>query len=246
MRRKHRGTEMISTQKRRQVRHFDAQRSICELQDRVRRLEQLVAGITGAVYVEDQIPSDERKRAGPKPVHVWSIRSDRDQLVRMLENYWPEIETFCIPRPNPEELKKTFKGIAKVRQGRHELPAKHLLKHLSNLVKFLSGDRFRRDPRQIANAFAGFPRISIWRSLKICQSSPCIDPIGNRSIRSYIRRKHPMLYADFAADYSLVNFAAALRRYRSKDSQLSTYNAATLYNCWNDGTPRFANLELGT
>jgi hypothetical protein len=238
----------IPTQNVKAAKQFDAHRSICELQERVNRLEQLVAGLTGTGtgYVDGQIPSGDPKRPGPKPVHIWSLRSDRDQLVRMLENYWPEIEPFCLPQPDAEGLKSVFRAVARAQQRRHEFPALHLLRHLPDVVKFLTGDRFRRDPRQIANAFAGFTKISIWRSLKICQAESCLDPIGGRSIRAYIQRKHIGLYRDFAADFSLVNFASALRRYRIKDSKLKAYNASALYNCWKGCTSNYADLKLGT
>ena len=47
-------------------------------------------------------------------------------------------------------------------------------------------------------------------------------------------------------DFSLVNFASALRRYRSKDPKLNAYNALTLYNCWKECIPNYADLKLGT
>jgi hypothetical protein len=147
-----------STQTVKYAKQFDAHRSISELQERVSRLEQLIAGLmgTGAGFEEAQIPAVQRKRPGPKPIHIWSIRQNRDQLVQMLEDHWPEIEPFCIPRPDERGLRGVLRSIVKIRDFR-ELPAKHLLDHLPDVVKFLEGDRFRRDPRQIANALAGFP-----------------------------------------------------------------------------------------
>jgi hypothetical protein len=222
---------------------FDAQRSIRELQNRVSKLEQQLQRLTDISGGEDEIPTGEAKRPGPKPAHVWSIRAERDRLVRMLEDFWPEIEPLCTPRPNPDGLRKVLTAIANASAGRDDLAAKHLLKHLPKVVKFLSGDRFRRDPRQIANAFAGSPQVSIWRSLKICQAEPCNDPIGNRAIRAYIRRKHLGLYRDLQADLSLVKFASALKRYRSTDPKLKMYSASTLYRCWKGCSPRYESLE---
>jgi len=122
-------------------------------------------------------------------------------------------------------------------QRRHDWPALHLLKHFPELIQFLSSDRFRRDPRQVANAFAGVPSVSVWRSLKLCQADPCNNPIGSRAIRSYIRRKHPELYQRLLADYSLVNFATALKSYRSKDQKLNQFGAQYLFLCWKQCTP---------
>lgn len=225
---------------------FDARRLMRDLEERVSRLEQLLEAFKGMGEYANEIPFSAPTRPGPKPAHVWSIRMGRDHLVRMLEDYWPEIEPFCIPQSNGEGLRRVLWGVAKAALGRHELPAKHILKHLPEVVKFLSGDRFRSDPRQIANAFAGFPQISVWRSLKICQADPCMDPIGNRAIRAYIRRKHSGLYGDLQADFSLVNFASALKRYRSSDRNLQIYRADALYKCWNDCVPNYENLKIAS
>lgn len=229
-----------STHRSHEAEQFDALQSIREIQDRVTRLEKALAGRleTGNT---DAIPEDNRKRPGPKGVHIWSLYSDRDQLVRMLEQYWPEIRPFCI-RPKAAHLKAILSAISKADHGRHELSAKHLLKHLPDVVNFVSGDRFRDDPRQIANAFAGFPQIGIWRSLKLCQANACMDPIGDRAIRAYIRRKHRTLFRYLSEDYSLINFVRALKRYRSTDSKLNMYGAAALYECWNQGIPAYEQL----
>jgi hypothetical protein len=106
------------------------------------------------------------------------------------------------------------------------------LENLADLADFLSGDRFRRDPRQIANAFAGSNTMGVWRSLKRCQAYPSNEPIGQRAIRAYIRRKHARLFARLSADYSLPNFANSLRSYRGKDANVRALTAQALCICW--------------
>ena len=201
-----------------------------------------MASLSERPRYEDPIPDEGRKRPGPKAVHIWSLLAERDHLVRMLENYWPQIEPFCIPRGNADALRKILEAIRKDAHGRHGLAAQHLLANLEEVIKFISGDRFRNDPRQIANAFAGFPQVGIWRSLKICQASPCPEPIGHRAIRAYIRRKHSTLFQDLAADHALINFVSAFKRYRSADPKLKMYNAATLYKLWKECTPKIDTL----
>jgi hypothetical protein len=212
---------------------FDAESSIRSLQERVAKLESIVAELSATRDDDlDTVPKEERKRPGPKPIHRGMILSDRDQLVEMLEYYWPEIEPLCSPEPNGKGLKKVLSSITGQMQGRYRFPSIHLLRHLSKVLEFLSTDRFRRDPRQIANAFAGVPKIGVWRSLKICQESPSNRVIGNRAIRSYIRRKHPELHGRLTADYSLPNFAAAMRTYRTQDVKLNAIGAHFLYISW--------------
>lgn len=164
--------------------------------------------------------------------------------MQMLEYYWPEIGPLCSPKPNAGGLKGVLESIPNQAQGGYKLPATHLLNHLSKLLEFLSTNRFRRDPRQIANAFAGYLKIGIWRSLKVCQASPCNDHIGPRAIRAYIRRKHPELHGNLTADYSLPNFATALKSYRTKDAKLKAFDARYLYLSWKQCAADYRALGL--
>lgn len=256
MRRKKEIPKQDSTQEAHSRQKFDAPRSIRALNKRISKLEREVevrlSKIERALRWDadfllddyDQLPSkNARKRPGPRPRSGAFLLSERDQLVQMLESYWPEIEPLCWPRPNLEALKKVLGCIGKGEQDRspsmrrHLWAARHLLKHLPDAMTFLSGNRFRRDPRQIANAFAGFPSISTWRSLKLCQTKPCNDHIGPRAIKAYIRRKHPELYGNLLAEESLVNFVNAIRRYRSKDTNLAAFDPQYLLDCWQKCVP---------
>lgn len=173
------------------------------------------------------------------------ILSDRDRLVEMLEYYWPEIEPMCRPRPNKEGLKRVLESIPGKALGRYDYPAEHLLAHLSNVLEFVSANRFRGDPRQIANAFAGFLNVSMWTSLKLCQACPCNNPIGNRAIQAYLRRKHRELYGRLTSDYSLTNFATAIRDYRTKDAKLNPFDASYLHTSWQQCIANYQSLGLG-
>jgi hypothetical protein len=224
---------------------FDAFRSLKALQKRIARLEQEVAQLKGARKVEDeQVPLEKRNRPGRKPVHLGMLLHERDQLIQMLEQFWPELEPFCSQNPNINAIKRVLAQISRLLQGRHGPPARQLLKHLPQVVQFLSTNRFRGDPRQIANAFAGAPSIGTWRSLKVCQASPCQIPIGERAIRAYIRRKHKRLYAELSADISIVNFATELKRYRSRDPKLQAYSAQHLHIAWNDSAPDYRRFGI--
>ena len=218
---------------------FDAERSIRELQDRIARLERIVQDLGGSGFSEVEASlGAQRKKRGPKPIHHGMLISGRNELVQMLEFYWPELEPLCLPKPKPEALREFLSRIARHLQGsqpseaRHLESARHLLKHLPKIVDVLTGGRFSGDPRQIANACAGFPTIGFWRSLKVCQAEACNDPIGNRAIRAYIRRKHPELYGRLSAEHSLLNFATALKTYRTKEQRLNAFGADFLYQCW--------------
>jgi hypothetical protein len=237
--------EHDSTQISHSRRKLDATSLIRDLSERVARLERAFANTVAPLdLAASEIPATERKKPGPKAIHFQMLLSDRDTLVQMLESYWPEIEPLCWPRPKPKPLSLVFEAITNQQGSWYARASKHLVEHIDKLVDFLSTDRFRRDPRQIANAFAGFPAIGIWRSLKLCQSNPCNHHIGNRAIKAYIHRKHPDLFRDLDADYSLPNFASALRTFRTKDQKLSAFRADDLYQCWEQSKPNYTAIGI--
>ncbi|MGD0470298.1 MAG: hypothetical protein ABSA54_18100 [Terriglobales bacterium] len=234
-----------STQSSHLERKLDATRLIRDLTERVTKLEKAFESAVAPLdLAASEIPVGEPKRPGPKPIHFWGLLSDRDTLVQTLEYYWPELEPLCWPKPKPKILTMVLEAIPKQRSGWYAQASKHLVEQIDTLVEFISTDRFRRDPRQIANAFAGFPKVSIWRSLKLCQSSPCNHPIGSRAIKSYIRRRHPELFRNLDADYSLPNFASALRAYRTKDQKLTAFRADYLYQSWKQCKPDYAAIAV--
>jgi hypothetical protein len=226
---------------------FDARLSIYGLQDRVTELERVVAELTdGSDILSDAVPVSEKKRPGPKRRYSGMLFLDRDQLIQMLESYWPEIEGLCGPSTNETGLKRVLSAVSKQLQGRYHEPAIHLKQNIPALIKFLSSDRFRSDPRQIANALAGVPSITTWRSLKLCQASRSDLPIGDRAIRAYLRRKHPELHGRLMADQSLTNFASALRSYRTNDAALKACTARSLYQSWKQCTADYISLGIAS
>jgi len=210
----------------------------------VTELEKIVAQLSSpSESMLDKIPEAPKTRRGAKPTHGDTLFSDRDQLVLMLEQYWPELEPLCIPHPKESGLRIVLFAVRDQMGHRYRLPARHLLQNLPELIKFLSGNRFRADPRQIANALAGVPGISTWRSLKVCQASPCTLPIGDRARRAYIQRRHLELHGRLMADYTLTNFASALRMYRRKSARLNEITAMSLYQTWPQCEPDYQSLR---
>jgi hypothetical protein len=227
-------------------RRFDAQRAIRALEKRVDQLEKAVWYGTGSLEGLPIAQTTEWKRPGPKGIHFEMLLGKRDSLVQMLETYWPEFEPFCLPKPNPDGLTRVLAAIANRGQERYRTQASHLLRRIPELAKFLVSDRFRRDLRQIANAFAGHPKVGIWRSLKLCQSRPCNYPIGERAIRAYIYRRHSRLYERLNGDSSLPNFVNAVRNYRTKDQKLKSlpFQALYLFEAWKKCVPDYEAIGL--
>ena len=245
MRRTAKVRSSISTQSANVTREFDAECVIRTLEQRVARLEKALANGVGPIdYLAQEIPTAEPKKPGPKPIHFQGLLADRDSLVLMFENYWPEIGPLCCPKAKPKSLLRVLEAVSTQKMSSYSQAAHHLTKHFQAVLEFLASDRFRHDPRQIANALAGVPKIGLWRSLKLCQSRPTNYPIGQRAMKAYIRRKHPVLFRRLAADVNILNFVSALRGYRSKDRWLAGLNADYLHMCWRQAMPNYQALGL--
>ena len=235
----------ISTHSAHRRMKFDAERVIRALEQRVARLEKALENGVGPIeYLVQEIPTSEPKKPGPKPIHFQGLLADRDTLVQMFENYWPEIEPLCYPKAKPDSLLRVLEAISTQKMSSYAESAKHLTKQFDAILKFLTSDRFRRDPRQIANALAGVPQVGLWRSLKLCQSRPTNYPIGQRAMKAYIRRKHPVLFRRLAADADILNFVSALRSYRTKDQWLAGLHADYLHMCWQQAKPNYRSLDI--
>lgn len=235
----------ISTHSAHTTRQFDAHRAIRDLEQRIARLEKALENGVGPLdYLAQDIPAEQPKKPGPKPIHFQGLLGDRDTMIQMLEAYWPEIEPLCWPKPKPKSLFRVLEKISAQKLSSYAQAAGHLTGHFGHFLKFLASDRFRRDPRQIANALAGFPQVGLWRSLKLGQSRPSNYPIGARAMRAYIRRKHPVLFRRLAADVDLLNFVSALRSYRTRDRWLAGLNAQYLHQCWLESMPNYRVLGI--
>jgi len=249
MRRMTQDSSSISTHSSDSTRKFDAERVIAELVQRVARLEKAVENGVGPIdYLAQEIATAEPKKPGPKPIHFQGLLADRDTLVQMFENHWPELEPLCWPKAKPKSLLRVLETISAEKMSSYAQAARRLIEQFDSVLKFLASDRFRHDPRQIANALAGVPQVGLWRSLKLCQSRPTSYPIGQRAMKAYLERKHPVLYRRLAADLDLLNFVSALRSYRTKDRWLAGLNAQYLHQCWQQAMPNYQalGLELGS
>jgi len=249
MRRTATSNSSISTHSAQSTHKFDAERLVRALEQRVARLEKALANGVGPIdYLSQELRTAELKKPGPKPIHFQGLLADRDTLVQMFETYWPEIEPLCWPKAKPKSLLRVLEAASAQKMSSYAQAARHLAKHFDSVLKFLASDRFRRDPRQIANALAGVPQVGLWRSLKLCQSRPTSYPVGQRAMKAYLKRKHPVLYRRLAADVDILNFVSALRSYRTKDRWLAGLNADYLYMCWQQAMPNYRALgiELGS
>jgi hypothetical protein len=161
----------------------------------------------------------------------------RDQLIDMLEDYWPELGPSC-SKPSPKKLQELLRRIAAMKHRHHSPAALHLLENFEKLTVFLGTERYSGDPRQIANALAGVPSVSWWTSLKLCAAQPCLASRGIRSLSDYLRRKRPEIFKLLDnAGGDVLKIAVAFKHVRSQDAtvRLLQSNAQLAAQVWREG-----------
>jgi hypothetical protein len=181
-------------------------------------------------------------RRGPKAKHRSDLCQFRDDLVMVVEEYWPELQFVLVPKTREAELRRLLAAIQK--RSPNEASA-HLAKHVGALTRLIHMPRIRNDPRLVANALAGFPDISFSTSARKCASQRCVFVTGERALAAYIERKHPrlagVLHGILPGD--TLGFLHALKHYDLRDRKLylGPRNAKRLQTIWEAGRP---NMKL--
>jgi hypothetical protein len=202
----------------------------------------------------DLVSVTDELRRGPRPTHRRDIFDFRDQLVMLIEWFWPEILQACALPLNKKFLLRVLSAI-KLKVSCEA--SAHLVTHIDELVKFLTARSrnpphtrtFRNDPRQLSNAMAGEPLISFWTSMRKCElkANRCESAIGQRAIRSYIERKHRRLAAMLreVKTGDILGYRRALKNYDLRDSHiLLCRNPMILQEAWEAGVPNWIALGL--
>jgi len=107
----------------------------------------------------------ESKKRGPKTLYRGDILRFRDQLVMVLEAYWPELQTVL---RIPVDKAALLRVLAAIHSNSQSAASEHLVKYVDRLIELIKKNRVRNDPRQVANALAGLPNITLITSLKRC------------------------------------------------------------------------------
>jgi hypothetical protein len=191
---------------------------------------------------------------GPAPTHRSDLLPFRDQLVMLIEGYWPEIQEACTIPLDDRFLLQALQAI------KLKVPCEassHLVDHIDKLIGFVNSHNkkpphtrtFRNDPRQLANAMAGIPLIGFWSSMRKCErkANRCQSAIGKRAIRSYIQRKHRRLAGILGGvkTGNTLAYRAALKDYDLRDSHIVLCRKPIrLQEAWEAGIPNWSTLGL--
>jgi hypothetical protein len=121
---------------------------------------------------------------------------------------------------------------------------------VKGLIELINKDRVRNDPRQVANALAGLPEVTLMTSLKICGRKANVSEmsIGERALRARIERRH----RKFAKKLSrvrpgnMLGYFQALKAYDFRDPKvdLGKHKTRRLQEIWETGVPDWKLLGL--
>jgi len=151
-------------------------------------------------------------------VGLKELIESRDQLVDFLELNWPELKREFLNIEDAGELAKVLQLYQT--QGYQPQAAEHLCTHHQVLWTFLHSGRFHGDPRQIANAVAGIPRLSWRRSLDICNRHPSRLVIHQRAWFAYLERRFPHRFLRLQQARTTEEVAAVFQGARTHDRYL--------------------------
>lgn len=186
---------------------------LASLETRVEHLQQEFDRLSGVVpaHIQKAIESIGKKHRGPhKKIDDTELLLNRDNLLRWLEEHWPNIVKPLLAAKNPREVSALLRPLATSREIRPEWQ-KRIIGHPATLYDFLQSDKFRIKPprktvadalrlqhseprqraanrlptRQIANAMAGVPNLRWRTSLDKCSKNPSSYSVGPNTANYY-------------------------------------------------------------
>ena len=189
----------------------------------------------------------ESKNRGPKALYRGDILRFRDRLVMVVEAYWPELQTALRTPVDEAALLHLLTAIHRKSQTE---ASEHVVNCVDSLIELIKKNRVRNDPRQVANALAGLPNITIITSLKRCgrKKNRCEIAIGQRARRAYIERRHPrlarmlsLLPPEDLSEYAPESVEGIATTFVDPNIYLGKNRAKGLRGIWESGIP---DLEM--
>jgi hypothetical protein len=145
----------------------------------------------------DPLPITVRRGRTPL-IPSAQLERQRDDLINFIEPRWPDLVKHMKMRKGLEHLLQTLK---KVSPGAETTwPYLHLTENIGALWEFLQSGRYKGEPRQIAYAMAGVPKMAWRSSLDACTKRPSRLHINLPAFKDHIRRHNPKLLRTLVAD----------------------------------------------
>lgn len=186
------------------------------LESRVARLEEKVLELEEAIdrtsgVVPAHFYGTSKTKPGPREkIADTELFQNRDNIVKWLEEYWPQIVKPLLSAKGPRQVAALLRELAPKPEIRSEWQ-RRFVGHPAKLFEFLHSDRFRIKPpnktvlnalrpidseqrrraanrlptRQIANAMAGVPKLKWRTSLDKCTQNPSAHRVGHPTAQHY-------------------------------------------------------------
>jgi hypothetical protein len=194
----------------------EALATISQLAERVEELEMAVFG--QRMQPKFKSPAQPLQGRKPKVEHA-VVLERRDQLAYWIEINWPHLSVAL------HKAKSSREAISAILHARQVNPV--LLMNVpfyekpsdfeSELWEFTTSRRFAGDPRNLAGAMAGLPKLRPKTSLDLCQKSPCERIVDPHAWRDYLRRKFPKRWNELRLVRTEMEFRAILKKTAAKD-----------------------------
>ena len=186
-----------------------------ELENRISKLESKRFDFDtdlSAFYEDEGL----KLKKGRKPrIRLEEYLERREYIINIVEWHWPELALVIKKARKSEDLrdKIVFPGI-NPHTSKFAMYPNDCLKEL---WAFVNSNRFRGNPRNMANAMAGLPEVSWKRSFDIGSMNPSPKLLHNRVIRDYMKRHHPERLKDLLKAKTQPEIKKALNKIRSKN-----------------------------
>jgi hypothetical protein len=184
------------------------------LQERVARLEH-GAGPFIFSSAPEVIRGRLHGRRGPKP--RWSptdLLIERDKLHGWCSCIWPELSWIIRKARSQKQLERDLNRYNQaIWKSEH---AQHLTAHVGALWEFTQSKRYTGEPRLIADALAGVPKLAWRTSFNHCGTHPTIA-LYTRACRDRLKRKFPERLRELLKAKSTEEIVEILSRARTQD-----------------------------
>jgi hypothetical protein len=196
-----------------ELREYSLESRVAQLEARIEQMQAEIEAVSGMPpeYFFGTTEGTWEKRPGPsEQIGETQLLLRRDDLVRWLEQHWPQIVSPLLAAQNPRQVSAVFRIAAPARSARPEWQ-RDFIGHPAILLNFLQSKKFRRKPpkttvinslcsadleqrrraanrlptRQIANAMAGVPKLKWRTSLDRCSKTPCTNKVGYQTTAHY-------------------------------------------------------------
>lgn len=219
----------------------DLERRLAELDERLTKLETPPEKKLWQI-LKEQEPRPKRGRKAKYPFH---IEGTRNALLELFEEFWPEFDLLFRRPDRPADIRALLKAFHKRPPlGRYRAAVDHLLENLDTLLVVLKSNRYRSNPRSLANSLAGVPHVSWWRSMKVCAERGYPSLLGDRVLKSYVERKYPHIARVFNEAKNEFELAVRTKGMRTKDAEISRLFSSADYawRVWQSGRANFATF----